>query len=122
MDTPGIWAQMNQLMDGSHGHYLLDGHTVVRCFDFLTWAQQYDSGERQVAEDTGTGWRLSTVFLALATVREGQEPALFETALFTPAGVQILARYATWDAAAHGHRVLLGKVPALLAETRAEEP
>lgn len=28
MDTPDIWAQMTQLMEGAHGHYLLEGHTV----------------------------------------------------------------------------------------------
>lgn len=95
---------------------------MVRCYDFLTWAQQYASGERQVAEDTGTGWRLSTVFLALATVWQGRAPEVFETALVRPDGVQVLARYATWDAATHGHRVLLGKVPGLLAETRADAP
>lgn len=105
------------------GYYRLEGHTPVRCADFLTWATWMETTNRHVAEHRGDGWWLSTVFLGRALAPEDDPPLLFETALFADDRMtDILDRYATWEQARHGHWVYLGKVPYVLAPRDEEEP
>lgn len=120
-----VRGAINQLMmhGGMGAFYILDGQTPVQVYDFLPWAAWRATSQRQVAEHTGEGWRLSTVFLGRADRwGEGTE-ALFETALFAD-GMQtnILLRYATWEQALHGHWISLGKVSSLLESVHKEEP
>lgn len=111
-----IRQHINALMV-SDAYYMLEGHTPVRCHDFLIWATWYETANRHVAEDRGDGWRLSTVFLGRSFATEDGPPLLFETALFVDGGMtNVLQQYATWDEARHGHWVFLGKVPYLLSQ------
>lgn len=104
--------------------YRLKGHKVVPIpGSFEQSVMQYASilrRDRQVADDSGPNWRLSTIFLgmdhnhmALAMNLPIKEhpPLVFETAFFREIeGCQILDRYSTWDEALTGHNRYLTRI------------
>lgn len=118
MDTEELHATLNALMmHGPWHYYRLEGHTPVRCDDWMEWATAHHASDWHVAQDRGDGWHLSTVFLGQGMVIDGYQLDLFETMLFDDDGqARNLGCYATWEEALHGHRVWLGKIRRLLQE------
>jgi hypothetical protein len=86
-------------------HYFLNpDHTYSPC-DLLTWARQFESENRQVADDEINGYRVSTVWLGTDHNYGAGHPLVFETMIFNPAGKDnYLVRYTTWDQAVAGHQ------------------
>jgi hypothetical protein len=63
--------------------YLLVGQTPVPCVDLLTWAREFETMDRRVAETTVGDFWVSTVFLGLDhNWGHRGSPLLFETMVF----------------------------------------
>lgn len=87
-------------------YFRLDGRRVVKC-SMMEWAQWFEHAaieERRVALDRVEEYEISTVFLGLDhSIFEGVSH-IFETAVFDPSGeVDVMKRYATYEAAERGH-------------------
>jgi hypothetical protein len=93
-------------------HYTLDGHEAVPVPPHR-W-EMLPLEQRRVAEDTVSGFWVSTVFLGIDHGWDG-EPLLFETGVFAvdPDGeramdeVEEMSRYATWTEAEVGHLLIV---------------
>lgn len=97
--------------------YRIEGHDVIPVADRDWHLQPIE--ERQVARDQIGDAYVSTVFLGVvSTFRDGQ-PLLFETAVFDGTAHYVQERYATWDEALAGHRLILVLVQAAEEEHRA---
>jgi hypothetical protein len=85
--------------------YLLQGKQPVRVADLLIWAREFEQGDRQVADTTIHGVRISTVFLGLDHGHNPDAPPiLFETMIFGGEhDSTITDRYSTWSEAEAGH-------------------
>jgi hypothetical protein len=85
--------------------YVLDGTEVRPVEDFRLAAQRFALDQRCVARTIlPDGREVSTVFLGLDHNLSGSgPPLLFETAVFTEAGSDIIARSSTWAEAAAQH-------------------
>ena len=107
-------------------YYKLDGHTPVPVDNILEWGVWFQTSieERIVKQDgdEGTGWWVSTVFLALDHAFMNGPPVLFETLVFAPKTVPPalaeldgqMERYSTWEEAEAGHRRMCARVRAAL--------
>lgn len=88
--------------------YLLDGQTPVVCDDIQEWGQKFGGVDRRVALDEIDDIRISTVFLGLDhNYSSYGPPLLFETMVFISDDSERCERYATWDAAAAGHKQIV---------------
>jgi hypothetical protein len=86
------------------GHYILDGTVPVPEPDLMTWAQWFESAERQLAETWVTPEvRVSTVFLGLDHQWGNGLALLWETMVFHQGAGLEQWRYATWHDAEQGH-------------------
>ena len=84
--------------------YILVGKEPQLEPDRFAWARWYEAGNRVVARTmTNGGVEVSTVFLGLNHAWGDGPPLLFETALFTEAGSDVVDRYSTWAEAEVGH-------------------
>lgn len=92
--------------------YRLDGHAVVPADNVL----QVDLENNRVAFTILPDDReISTVFLGMDHAYQGP-PQLFETAVFTEAGVRIIDRCATWEEAEAMHREAVERLTAEIAK------
>jgi hypothetical protein len=103
-------------------HYILDGHTPVRCDDLLAFEQWRRTANLTVARDNvfpdgpgGAKIAVSTQFLGLdhQWLPDGP-PLLFETTVYDQTNNQWLSAYArkysTWEEAELGHREVCAEV------------
>ncbi len=86
-------------------HYFLNpDHTYREC-DLMTWADQFEKDDRQVAFDTINDSDISTVWLGINHNCNVGRPLVFETMVFKPGYQDIYqARHSTWDEALAGHQ------------------
>lgn len=82
---------------------LLPDHSTAPC-DLWTWAEEFESRDREVAFDRVGDIYVSTVFLGLDHAFGDGEPLLFETMIFGGPLDEYTRRYATWEQAEEGHR------------------
>lgn len=103
-------------------YYILDGPTPVPVSDMWTWAQWFETADRQVVRTQITDTiEVSTFFLAV-DYHCGDGPALlFQTMVFRGEHSEVAARYATWHEAEQGHEVVVAQARASLGGTRAYE-
>lgn len=95
------------------GFYKLDGHEAVPVpvEDAVEWARWFEMADRRVAETkTGKMTWVSTVFLGIDHRFGGDQPILFETLVFGGPLDGEMDRYATWEEAERGHKVMVGRV------------
>ena len=92
--------------------YILNGHEVVPCSDFMQWAMWFESADRIVAKDTVGDSDISTVFLGLDHSFGEGPPLIFETMVFGGKLSDKMARYSTWDEAVSGHNTMIERVRA----------
>jgi len=97
--------------------YILDAERhPVKCRDLMAWARwmeesRADDRTRVAHTEITTGEHVSTVFLGLDHRFGGEgPPILFETMVFGGPHDGEMQRYATWDDAETGHKVLVGKL------------
>src|SRR5258708_10813621 len=85
--------------------YRLDGHTPVRCDDFVEWAMAYEDRGRIVQQDQIGEYWISTVFLGINSRLFRGPPVLFESMVFIgeKPNSSSAERYSTWDEALAGH-------------------
>src|SRR5437773_1498037 len=97
------WPFKEPCMDDVY--YILEGTEPVRCHDALTWAQWFETANRQVADTWMTPTLLvSTIFLGLNhQFFEDAPPLLFETMVFRNGHGDEQERYTTWHEAEQGH-------------------
>jgi hypothetical protein len=95
--------------------YILEGHTVVPCHDFLKWARWFETADRRVAQETIGPYFVSTVFLGLDhnfAPSPNAPPLLFETMVFRRTGAVEHSDYvaqercSTWEEAEAQHQRL----------------
>jgi hypothetical protein len=92
-------------------HYILAGHQVVSCSDFLTWARWFETADRCVKLTIQGDVRVSTVFLGLDHGWDDKgPPVVFETMVFIGDRDEDMERYCTWDEAEAGHARWVAKV------------
>ena len=87
-------------------HFILVDRRPVRERDLYKWSLwMATSRDRLVGYDVVDGVEVSTVFTGInLSPVGGDEPVLFETALFDHAGNgDVQRRYATWEEAEQGH-------------------
>lgn len=113
-------------------HYILDGHTPMRADApaWLRWLETADPAARVVAQTPiGAEIIVSTVFTGFDGSLEPANPAIFETEVFQAGQVAedgraaangLPFRYATWDAAAAGHRAIVAALAS--AQERQRQP
>jgi len=95
------------------GCYILgDDGNPVRCDDLMQWALWMETHDRHVALDVDeqTGWKVSTVFLALDHSFGFGKPILYETMVFGGPLDQEQDRYYTRDEALAGHKAMCARV------------
>jgi hypothetical protein len=86
-------------------YYILEGKVTIPIDDIITWAKQYETSNRIVAQSEIAGIHISTVFFGLNRNFSGEgEPILFETMIFGGKYNGYTGRYSTWDEAEEGHR------------------
>ena len=91
-------------------HYILDGHEPKRA-DAAAWERWMSSADRTVARTAvDANIIVSTVFVGIDLGCDPDKPILFETEIME-SGVASTeyrhVRYATWDEAEHGHRLIV---------------
>ena len=95
-------------------YYVLDEENhPVRVRDVIAWAQQFENLSNRIVAWTQVTSEItvSTVFLGLDHRHFGKgPPILFETMVFGGPHDGEMQRYATWDDAETGHKVLVGKL------------
>ena len=87
------------------GQYILDenGNPVLET-DILKWGKWMQKADRHIAFDRlPMGVQVSTVFLGLDHSFSDGDPVLWETMIFGGPHDQYQERYATLEAAKHGH-------------------
>jgi hypothetical protein len=104
--------------------FILVGRQPVSCSDLMTWAQWYETADRQVADSMQGDVRVSTVFLGLDHGFGDGPPVLFETMVFINGSGGDMERYCTWDEAVEGHQRMVMQVfkptPILALPTQGE--
>jgi hypothetical protein len=118
--------------------WILNGKVPEACLDVLRWGRWIEDniGKRHVGDDylMDGEIRVSTVFLGLDhNYGAYGPPILFETMVFgEPHDAELLGkirtirddldmcRYSTWDEAEAGHRELVERYRALIAEAKEE--
>lgn len=94
-------------------HFILggkNGKTPVRCDDIKEWSRWFNQGERQVGHDKVGDVQVSTVFLGIAREFAGRHPILFETMIIGGPQIHESERYTSWESAAAGHALWVGKI------------
>lgn len=107
-------------------HYILDANGNPQPVDFLTFAEWFETADRNICQDMDEGEgalkvRVSTVFLGLDlsfSSSRPDPPLLFETRIFGGPLDGEMMRYATRDAAVLGHQVMCAKVKAAMQQDR----
>ena len=89
------------------GRYVLVDHRPVAEPDLLAWGRWLENADRHVADDSIGDARVSTVFLGLDHNLGGDRVELFETMIFGGDRDGECHRYATWDDALTGHRLVV---------------
>ncbi|CAJ4954641.1 Uncharacterised protein [Burkholderia pseudomallei] len=94
--------------------YVLDGHEPRRARSVLEWMHWFANTDRTVALTCIDELEVSTVFIGIdhefsphGLRYHGQEPMLFETAVFTGSRVTRVVRHPSWDEAAHAHAFIV---------------
>lgn len=104
-------------------YYILDNENHTVPVDFMTWAKWFEDGNRVVdyTEITSQVF-VSTVFLGIDHRFFGEgPPVLFETMIFGADGDDMgCYRYTSWDDAATGHKVIVGKLRAEQRKVRSD--
>lgn len=85
--------------------FILEGRTPVPVDDLLTWANWFETADRQVARTAIGDVCISTVFLGLDHSFGHGEPLVFETMIFGGPNDQYQTRAATWTEAVAQHVV-----------------
>lgn len=103
----------NTFLDGRDMHFILggkNGKTPVRCDDIKEWSRWFNQAERQVGFDKVGDIQVSTVFLGIALDFAGRHPILFETMIIGEGHNHEPERYTSWESAAAGHALWVGKI------------
>ena len=96
-------------MDMDSYYFILEGHTpkAVSLREWGKW-MEVNRMNKNVADDTINGTRVSTVFLGSDHGFGSGSPVLFETMMFDAEGDtahdEYQERYCTWEEAEEGHR------------------
>ena len=90
--------------------YLLEGKKVIREPDLIKWAKWFETSKRDVAKDLIDDVSISTVFLGLDHGFGDGPPILFETMVFGGVLDQEQDRYATFEQAEKGHKLIVERV------------
>lgn len=95
--------------------WILDGHTPVPIRDPLEWGEWFERADRRIdwTEIHTAGAdriTISTVFIGLGFSLDGGPPLLFETMVFGGRADNWRWSYATWDAAAAGHKIIVERL------------
>ena len=90
--------------------YLLEGKKVIREPDLIKWANWFETANRHVAKDEIDGVSISTVFLGLDHGFGDGPPILFETMVFGGELDQEQERYATFEQAEKGHKLMVERI------------
>lgn len=95
--------------------YILMGHDVVLCEDWMAWALWFGGADRAVARDVivrndADTVTISTVFLGNGLIlgKSGM-PMVFESMVFGGPLGGLAHHYCTWEDAERGHRHLLAQ-------------
>lgn len=89
--------------------YILNGKMPVKVDDFLVFTE-HSVDDKQVAfSKLADGTEVSTVFMGVDLSWGRGKPQLFETMTFSD-GPSIIARYATWEEAEHGHKEICDRL------------
>ncbi len=85
--------------------YTLVGRVPVKCHDLITWAQEFEKGDKRhvAATELPGGVRVSTVFLGIDHSWGEGPPLVFETMIFGGPQDGYQDRYTTWEQAEAGH-------------------
>jgi len=93
-----------------HDHYILEGKSP-KPVSLLTWAQWYETADRQIKHDTVGEIVISTLFIGLnRNWNQDGPPLLFETMVFGGEFDGELHRYSTYGEAEAGHDTIYQKV------------
>lgn len=86
-------------------YFLNPDHTYREC-GLMEWAKQFETMDRQVADDIINDCRISTVWLGNDhNYFNDGPPLLLETMIFDKGeSLNYLDRYTTWDEALEGHQ------------------
>jgi hypothetical protein len=109
-------------VSNSNGRYVLDGHVPLEEPHLLVWGRWLEMANRSVADETVGDVRISTVFLGLDHGFGARRPILFETMVFGGPLDQECERYATWDEAEEGHRIMRARVIAATTSPAPRDP
>ncbi len=107
--------------------YILENDQAVPCFDLHTWAEWMETANRQIADDTIDGVRISTVFLGLdhaypfSVLKAPVVPVLYETMIFGGEHNEYQERYTTRTKALAGHDRVVAAVRAGKSPTEEDE-
>lgn len=114
-DGPRYWELIGQTavpMDPQPDAFTPEGVEAL-----LRWADSLGEDRRVFFDQIAPGHELSTVFLGLDHGWFSPVPLLFETAYFTPGGVEICGRWSTWSEAEAEHRKLAAKFREIYADS-----
>ena len=95
--------------------YILKGHDIVLCEDWMDWALWFGGTDRAVARDVivrkdADTVTISTVFLGRdANLVDSWPPFVFESMVFGGPLDGLAHHYCTWEEAESGHRHLLAE-------------
>lgn len=101
------------------GSYILNGHEPVEEPDLMKWATWYEASQKDRSRVVGNtelpAGTVSTVFLGLDHSFGHGPRQLFETAIASDEGWEVVDRYPSWDEAEEGHAEWVQKcaVPSL---------
>jgi len=91
-------------------HYILEGHKPVMCEDINEWGKWFAKADRVLAQTKIGDIEISTVFLGLNhNYYKSDPPIVFETMVFGGPLDGEQERYSTWEEAAIGHQIWVGK-------------
>ena len=95
--------------DVFHLQYTLDEQGEPKpCDDFLAWADWFENiDNRRLALDKVGDTAVSTVFLGLDHAADDGPPQLWESAIITDGGIEVVRRYRSREAALAGHAELV---------------
>jgi len=90
--------------------YILDGKNPILCDDIDAYGDWMWNNNTRISRETVGESEISTIFLGLDHSFNGKIPILFETMVFDGPLDGEMIRYATWDEAMIGHKVMIKKV------------
>jgi hypothetical protein len=91
-------------------YILLEDKNAVVCGDLINWGQWFKKANRNVAVDTISEVKISTVFLGIDHAFQGSYPILFETMVFGGALDEEQERCSTWEQAEIMHQSMCERV------------